>query len=283
MKIARPFLSRLPFAVLGLSFTLGLGFHTGCGGGMGTGGNDGQNDLGTQQTPIEHLYAKATTDLKIEIDYQSGAAPYTGSFGATGMDTWNIFQVNADSLFNNMKVTTVPNTRAQMESLTDITAQNFTVQQILDIAAVHRTTIDTADSSGYYILFLNGEFNDGMMVRNDVLGVSLGTTGVIAMFKPVIASTSNTDKVRRFVEQSTLIHEFGHAIGLVNNGISMVTPHQDSAHGNHDSNSHCVMYYANEGASAALAFSQQYALTGNEVLYDSQCLADVANAIKNGK
>jgi hypothetical protein len=103
------------------------------------------------------------------------------------------------------------------------------------------------------------------------------------MFKPVIASAASLPNVRKFVEQSTLVHEFGHAVGLVNNGVAMVSAHQDTAHGAHDTSSACVMYYANEGASDAAQFAQRYITTGNEVIFDSACLADTAARVAAGK
>ncbi len=71
---------------------------------------------------------------------------------------------------------------------------------------------------------------------------------VIAMFKDVIASTNSltNPNTSRYVEQSTIVHEVAHAIGLVNNGISLTSAHQDSPHGAHCTNDRCVMYYTNE-------------------------------------
>jgi hypothetical protein len=98
------------------------------------------------------------------------------------------------------------------------------------------------------------------------------------MFKPVIRSSVGRDgstSVARFVEQSTLIHEFGHAIGLVNHGMRLTTMHQDTAHGAHCTNDKCTMFWANEGAVSASKFARQYVITGSEILYGAECLADI--------
>jgi hypothetical protein len=87
--------------------------------------------------------------------------------------------------------------------------------------------------------------------------------------------------VVRFVEQATIIHELGHAFGIVDNGVPMVTPHRDTDHGAHCDNDKCVMYYLNEGASDATAFVRDKVLTGNQILFDAHCLAD-ADAITGG-
>lgn len=245
-------------------------------------GSDGSGGGGgSQASSIDKIYARATTTLAIEVDYQTGAEPYTGTL--LTMDTWNLFKVNAAALFKSQKTLQVPTTLAEMQALSDISGTTFTSQQVLDIASRHRDLADTADRATFYFVFLNGMFHDGQMVRNDVLGVSIGATRVIAMFKPVIMSAAALANIRKFVEQSTLVHEFGHAVGLVNNGVAMITAHQDTAHGAHDSSTACVMYYANEGASDAAQFAQRYISTGNEVLFDNNCLADTAGRLASAK
>lgn len=246
-------------------------------GDSGTSTGTGPGPNGTNPDRIAQIYAKSTTQLVFEIDYQKGAEPFTGSF--LGMDTFNLTKVNVEKLFQGgggvpAKTVTLPTQLAQMEQLTDITETTFTGQKILDIASRHRNQKDEAGRATFYILFLDGLYNDGMKVRSDVLGVALGQTGVVAMFKPVITGSSGTQQLQKFVEQTTLVHEFGHSIGLVNFGIPLTAQHQDTANGAHCSNNRCVMYYANEGASAALQFARDYILTGNEVVFDTDCLND---------
>ena len=244
--------------------------------GTGTTGTAGQQNPPTPngKDPIDQIYARATTKLTIEIDYQPGAEPYTGSL--LGMDTWNLFTTNVNRLFQGAgKTLTVPTTLPQMEKLATVTGTEWNVQAILEVAAQHRAGQNTTDTASFYFVYFDGYFKDDTGVRKDVLGVSLGNTGILAMFKPVIEASTSNSRFRMFVEQSTLIHEFGHAIGLVDNGVTMVKTHKDTPHGAHCTSDKCVMYWANEGAASALQFVQQYLTTGNEILYDTDCLNDV--------
>jgi hypothetical protein len=103
------------------------------------------------------------------------------------------------------------------------------------------------------------------------------------MFKDVIESTNVLlqPNVVRYVEQSTLIHELAHSIGLVDNGVHMASAHKDASHGAHCDNPDCVMFWQNDGSQDAADFAQQKLLTGSSILFDAKCLADV-DAITGG-
>lgn len=92
------------------------------------------------------------------------------------------------------------------------------------------------------MLFLNGFLKSNQKVHKSILGINLDNTNVIAMFKPVIENSSPNFKVRTLNEQMTLIHEIGHAIGLVNNGLSPINNHVSRASKDHCSDSLCIMY-----------------------------------------
>ncbi len=240
--------------------------------------NPSTSDESEEEQPSpQTLFSSGIKNVILEIDYQNAdSAPYTGSIGTYSEDTWAIFSSNATRLFQDSgdKNLTIPNMLDQMEELEDITDTDFTVDEILSIADAHRNQKSSGDTATFYGIWFDGYFNDGS-IREDVLGVSIGDTGVIAMFKPVISGSSSMEGVQKFVEQSTIVHEFGHAIGLVNNGISLTSEHQDEANGAHCDNPDCTMYYANEGTSAAIKFAQQYIDSGETILFDDNCLADV--------
>lgn len=223
-------------------------------------------------SPRAGLFGPQVERVAFEVDYQTGAEPFTGRSGLTG-DTWELFSTNIERLFERAqpRQLVIPTTLAQMQELTALTRQDYTAQQLLDLAAAHRTATSTVSDRRFYIVFLNAYFRDQQdMVRRDVLGVSIGDTGVIAMFKPVISSTGSA----RMVEQTTLVHEVGHAFGLVNNGVATTSDHHDEAHGAHCDNRDCVMYYLNESASDIEGFVGGL-LGGPQVIFGPECLADI--------
>ncbi len=237
------------------------------------GGTPGGGDDVTGDDAVE-VFDPAVTQVSVEIDYETGNAPYTGNILAFG-DTFDVLVTNLDRLFSGQKLLDVPTVTADMEDIGAVDDEELTVEDLLALADAHRGLADSADRKTYYVVFVSGNFADAGGVQSGVLGVSIGHTGVVAMFKDVIAGTAGIPNVEKFVEQSTLTHELGHAIGLVDNGVAMVTAHKDADHGAHCSNQDCVMYWLNEGASDAAQFARDKVLSGDSVLFGPECLDDV--------
>jgi len=233
------------------------------------------------QPPAQQLYGSAIHNLDFEIDYVPGAEPYTGSVLGFG-EVWDVTETNVARLFQGSnKAFSIPRTLDKMEKLTDVTGADFAVDQILAIASKHRNQLSSGDTATFYFVWLNGYYRDEMGVNKNVLGVSLGATGVLAMFKPVIAGTGSGTpglNAERYVEQATIVHEFGHAAGLVENGLALTSAHNDAAHKAHCTNQDCIMYWAIEGSSGAVSYVQKSLLSSNTILWGKECLDDAAKA-----
>lgn len=246
--------------------------------------SEGGAPTDTGEAPAsDDLYSPAISTIVLEVDYAAGAEPYTGGVVGFG-DVWDVFANNAEALFAGAdKSFEIPRTLDQMELLPDVAGESFDYAAIAAIAAAHRDTADGAETASFYALWLPGYYDDGESVRMDVLGVSFGDTGIVAMFKPVIAGVGPVALgSEKLVEQVTLVHEFGHAVGLVNNGLTLQSPHQDEAHGRHCTNQDCVMYYAVERAQDVVGFVAASLTSDQAILWGDECLADAAAAIAAG-
>lgn len=207
-----------------------------------------------------------------------GAEPYTGEAGTTG-DVWDLFRANAEALFAGRdKAFVIPTRLEEMQALDDVPAGPYDYDEIVAIADAHRDRKSSGSVVSYYVVWLDGKYEKDGSEQAGVLGVNLTGTGIIAMFKPVIESTSvgPLGAVERYVEQATLVHEFGHAVGLVNNGLPLESEHHDAEHGAHCSNEDCVMYWQVEGTSGMVDFVVRCVTSGDVVLFADDCLADAA-------
>jgi predicted Zn-dependent protease len=236
----------------------------------------GTNTSPNDQPSAAAVHSSRFTTVAVEVDYQTGATPYVGSAGRLD-DVWQIARDNGTRAFQATKKTfTIPNQIASMEEIKDFQASSFTSDKILAIAAAHRNTRSADATAAFYVVFLNGLYDDGTGPQSDVLGVSLGNSGVIAMFKPVIrGSESGLPGVSKVLEQSTLVHELGHAFGLVDDGVALKSAHEDGAHPHHCTNESCVMNWSAERLGSAINIAHAYLTTGSTVVFDEACLADL--------
>jgi len=218
----------------------------------------------------------AATKIAVEIDYETNQAPFTGAILGFG-DTFDVSAANLARMIGGKKLLELPRTLATMQDIGVLADEEWTIQDILQLAEAHRDRHDTADTRSYYIVFVSGHYVQNGTVMPLILGVSVVGTPIIAMFKDVIRGTGTVLDMNtpRYVEQSTIVHELGHALGMVGGAVPTTSNHEDPAHDGHCTNDKCAMYYLNEGASEATAFATQYLLTKDSILLGPECLADL--------
>lgn len=269
MKSRRPFpLARLP--VLAAALLIGAAACS----------SEGQSTAGTATDPLALNLAQVystVTSISVQVAYEPDAEPFTGmSQGDTPY--WGILQGNMEALFLGRAIEPavfVPWDLSGMDPIPEQDEESWTSSEIIALA---RATWDQpmSESDAFvHILFLNGYFEDNGAANPKVLGVSYSGSSVITIFKDVVRASGSSAAVDRFVEQATLVHEAGHMLGLVDNGVPMVSGHLDPEHPRHCTNPDCVMYWLNEGAADLRDFIQQVIETDSLVLFGDECLEDV--------
>lgn len=222
-------------------------------------------------------YFKTSQKVIVEVYYETGAEPFAGNT-VNGMPYWKILEDNLNAIFQYRSTKPIVVVPKDIASMTSIPAQNktqWTPDDLVDLNLKYRQAAPTGTEARFYVYFLKGNSS----TSNHVIAESVNGTPVIGVYKSVITASGGY-VVQRYVEQSTIVHEMGHALGFVNNGVPMKTPHQDSAHGAHSTNSNCVMYYLNEGSADMMAFVSKFISTGTTVMWGPEVLAD-AQAFSN--
>jgi len=243
-------------------------------------GGDPESAGNPYETP--RTYFSTMTALVVEVAYETGAEPYTGI--GLGQPLWDFLKSNLAALFQGRATVpnvSVPVSLTEMQSLPTQNKTTWTAADLLNLARVRRTGTSTAATGDFFVAFLNGYFDVSGSPDLNVLGVLVGGTTVMALFKPVIesAAAGELPYVGKYVEQTTLVHEMGHALGLVNYGLPLTAAHQDTANGAHCTNLACVMYWQIEGVAAARQFVKRDVLAGNEVMFGSECLTDARSYV----
>lgn len=102
---------------------------------------------------------------------------------------------------------------------------------------------DTGTAVIYY-LYLDGN-SDRDSDSGKILGYAYRGSSLV-MFKETMDAVGGGLSLSAGVEETVIVHELGHLLGLVNNGIEMMDDHQDEDHGAHCDNDDCMMYWAVE-------------------------------------
>jgi len=221
------------------------------------------------------LFAASVKNVVVEVDYGPGAEPYAGNLKNFG-PVWNLFRGNALAIFDGKKTVSYPDALSKMEKLDDLAAKSYSSKELLAVAAAHRSEASSADTAAFYILFVDGHWvDDAGAEQKDVTGVSIGDSGVVAIFKPAVNAAGGASP--ELVEQLVLIHFFGHAVGFVDNGVTVADSnkaHIDTADGRHCTNTKCAMNAAVESPSGAASYAKTLIRGPEAVLLGQECLSD---------
>ena len=122
----------------------------------------------------------------------------------------------------------------------------ISISDITNLEKQFRTEFSGRSTLAVFIFVSGSDYaeNSG---NSKVLGVAYGNTS-IALFGKTINSYSGglTQPSKVVLETTVADHEFGHLLGLVDNGTNMVEYHRDDSNGRHCDKKNCLMYYATE-------------------------------------
>lgn len=208
----------------------------------------------TGSSGFDFLSSENFSRLVIEVDYVEGFQPTQSA-----LDNLKSF---LEARLNKPGGVTI----LLDESIVSPGKDSFTPQQIADLEDEYRDTFTEGTTIAAYFLVLDGAYE-----QQNVLGVAYYNTSM-ALFEEVIRNHSGGvgQPSTSTVESAVLQHEFGHILGLVNNGTDMVQNHEDPDHSKHCNEESCLMYYAIQTTDL------MGNLTGGNIPdLDSQCLQDL--------
>ncbi|MGZ3903511.1 MAG: peptidase [Bacteroidia bacterium] len=207
--------------------------------------------------PNNFLSAKSYKKLVIEIQYVQGFQPT---------------QQTIDNLTNFLRerLNKPEGISVVTESIPSPGKNSYTLTDITSIESGYRTQRTQGNTITAYFLFVDKDYASNPS-SGKVLGMAYDETSMVIFEKTITDYSGGLGQPTRDVLESTVVeHEFGHILGLVNNGTRMLTDHQDAANGRHCNNRACLMYYSTETSNIVANL-----LGGNIPQFDSNCLNDL--------
>lgn len=190
--------------------------------------------LNNRVVPHDFLSSGTFEELVVEIDYVSGYEP-------DGEAINKVVTFLQSRLNKPAGISIVKNSIPAWE------ATSYSINDLFDMEKKYRGEITKNKKLTAYVLFLDKEYAGDGGNNTKTLGIMYGSSSM-ALFENVIRTYGGgiaQPKVSD-LEASVFEHEFGHVLGLTNNGTPMQTNHQDNAHGGHCNNKKCLMYYTAE-------------------------------------
>ncbi len=210
--------------------------------------------------PGDFLTEKTYTTLNIEVVYVAGYQPT--------VDALDNLRTFLGQRLNKSGGITI-----SQRSISSPGRTSVDLDVIRELEKTNRRQTTSGKTITAYIFFIDAEYSQSTSTSK-VLGVTYGASA-ICVFGPTIKSfTGGIGRPSAASLESVILgHEFGHVLGLVNNGISMVTSHHDDTHSGHCSDTKCLMYYQ----------AQTNTIAGNLVgsaipTLEANCLADLKAA-----
>ncbi len=212
-----------------------------------------ENNKSVGASANDLLSSSKYNTLKIEIQYMPGFQPDAASIS-------NLTSF-ANTLVNKPNGVTITQTQIAATGKTSLT-----LNEIASIEQTNRTAITSGNQISVYFLFTDANYSQA-----NVLGIAYRNTSMCIMGKTIKDNTGGIGQTSKAkLETTVLEHELTHLLGLVDIGSPMQTNHKDAAHGNHCSNTNCLMYYSSE-TTDVLGFL----VTGNIPTLDANCRADL--------
>lgn len=208
-------------------------------------------------TPFDFLSNQNYDQLEVEIIYVDGFQPTQGALD-------NLKNFLSARLNKAGTITMVQN------SMSSPGKSTFSLDDVRQIELNRRSrhTHDRVLTAS--ILFLDGDFNENQ-ANSKVLGIAYSSSSMVMFEKTIKDLSGGIGKPSTLSLESTVsMHEFGHILGLTNNGTAMQAPHEDQANKGHCNNNKCLMYYQVESST----FMDQLMGSGIPSL-DANCLADL--------
>jgi hypothetical protein len=201
--------------------------------------------LGTSAHDL--LTAAPYSSLQIEIQYMPGYAPDQAALA-------NLVA------FLKTRINKPGDISVTQEQIPAGSSSVATLSDIVNTEQRYRNLYSHNNLLRVYILITNGAYS-----KSDVLATSYWNTSFCLFGKAI---DNNSSPANRSILLATLLeHEFGHLMGLVDQGTPMLTDHRDAANGAHCDNADCLMYFDVEaGASGSLSAVP---------LMDANCIADL--------
>ena len=221
------------------------------------------NLLGTGDSANDILSNDVYSRMVIELAYVDGFRPTQASMtNFVNFLRDRTFKQEIEIVYNNLPS---PN------------KNTLTIQEIADLENENRTLYNEDDTIAIYIYFTDAVPVEDVDNQTVTLGAVYRNTSMVVYEENVrFIANQSSEITTTDVETSTVNHEFGHLLGLVDLGTPEVNPHTDP-----DAESHCNVLGCLMGAELQFGDGMMSAIKSSKAkgvsvpVLDAECILDL--------
>jgi len=216
----------------------------------------------------------------LSVQYQQQAEPYVGVTQGN-IQIWSIVESNLRQILpSSITQISVPYTFSQMTP-SRIGLRNVWTEDSLRALAFQTQFSSVGSGSNVLtVYYLRGIYQQNPLA----MGLHFHGSPAIFVFKDVVVDLGGSQTLQHLAEQTVVLHEIGHALGLVNGYVEMASyPHEDPSSESHCSNPSCVMYKKNNGTTSLQTFLQQMSTSQSLNFFGQECLVDMQTFNRNNR
>ena len=155
--------------------------------------------------------------FQINVRYEVGAEPYVNRL-SNGLAAWSITEMNLKAnlpqWISNVRV---PFDLSEMTQINAFGRSQWSKEELEALAFKTQFSQDGLTNNTITVYYLNGSYVE----KPKAIGLHFHGSSVVFVFKQVVRSLEGTLDSQTFTEQSAVVHEIGHAFGLVD-GLSLI-------------------------------------------------------------
>lgn len=184
-------------------------------------------------SPADFLSSATFKKLVVQVVYDQGYPPTTET-------------INGIKSFLSARINKPEGIEVTLQEISGPKKPTLSVADMQEVETKYRKLYAAGNTLSIFFYATNAQYQEAES-KFQTLGVQYGDASIV-LFGNTIRNNSGGigQPPHTVLETSVALHEFGHVLGLVNTGTSMVTPHMDEPHGHHCKDEDCLMYYAVE-------------------------------------
>lgn len=217
------------------------------------------NNLSLGISSNDLLSQEKYTSMKVEITYVTGYEP-----SATTLTNIKTFLEEHTNKPGGISL--------EKRAINSMGGGPYTISEVKEIEDESRSAFNSGKEIAVFILFIDGKSATQEDGNKLILGTAYKNTSMVIYEKTIKELSETSGLSKSDIESTTIMHEFGHLFGLVDNGSPAQSDHEDIENKSHCNVENCLMVASVEFGTGTIKMLQKRT---EPIQFDDSCRLDL--------